>query len=453
MMEYSEVLLVFFFLQLILITVSAQLCGVLAERLGQTKVIGEIIAGLILGPSLFGLVSPDAYNLVFKSVPPQSLYFMGQIGLALLMFQIGLEFDFSHLRAKKNKRTSIAIALSSFGFPLVLGIIAAWYSRPYLAPNSEALGYVLFCGTALCITAVPVLGRIVMDLGVARLPVSGIAMMAAAITDILGWFLLAIVVAIVSAKFQLLVFLTQIALFLGYVVVCWFVVRPLLLKIIVVLDAQQHHVAVPVIGILFAAILLSGLATSLLGLHSAFGGFMMGLLVRGHHGFAARWKTGVAGFINASFVPVFFAYAGSHAELGQIASWNLLPWFGLFLTVAILGKFVGSYVVARLTGLNSTQAKIVGALMNTRGLMELIVLTVGLDLGIIPVGVYTVLVLMALATTLMTGPLLRRWIPHVAEQETDKHATCAVQRVKQGSGRSAPDGEVKESPESWVVRQ
>ena len=428
-MKNPETLLVFFFLQLVLIIISAQLCGVLAEKLGQTKVIGEIVAGLMLGPSLFGFLSPDAYNFIFKSISPQGLYFLGQIGLVLLMFQIGLEFDFNHIKTRGNKKASITIALSGLALPFVLGVVVAWFSKDQLAPNTDALGYILFCGTALCITAVPVLGRIMMDLGITRFAVSGIAMMAASITDVLGWFILAVIVAVASAKFQLSTFLTQIGLFIVYVVVCWYVVRPVLLKIVKFFDTGQQHLAAPVIGVLLVAILLSGLATSLLGLHSAFGGLMIGLLVRSNHELVDKWKKNVAGFINVSFVPVFFAYAGSHAELGKIISWDLLPWFGVFLAAAVLGKFGGSYIAGRMTGLSSMQARIVGVLMNTRGLMELIVLTIGLDLGIIPPTVYAVLVLMAIVTTLMTAPLLRLWMPSLIKHELENSPPYVVQRI------------------------
>jgi Kef-type K+ transport system membrane component KefB len=415
-------------MQLTLIIVSAQLLGILAEKMGQVKVIGEIVAGLVLGPSLFGFLSPAAYHFVFKSVPSQSLYFIGQIGLVLLMFQTGLEFDFSNLKILKNKITPIFVALCGFTLPFLMGIIIGWFSRPYLAPTSHPIGYILFCGTALCFTAVPVLGRIMIDLGATNLPVSGITMMAASITDILGWFLLAIVITVISADFQFSAFITQLVLFFAYIFVCLYIVRPLLLKLIAFLDARQHALTT-VIPTLLAAIFLSGLTTSFLGLHSAFGGLMIGLLMRRHHGLVDHWKKNVAGFINASFVPVFFAYAGSHTELGRIASWNLFPWMCLFLGAAVFGKFGGSYLAGRVTGLNPSEARVVGILMNTRGVIELIALTIGLDLGIIPSSVYAVLVFMAVVTTLMTVPLLKLWMPYLIEHKHDDSTVCAVQRV------------------------
>lgn len=403
--------LLFFFLQLVVIILAAHSFAWLAERVGQARVIGEVIAGVLLGPSGMGLLFPDAYRFTFQTTPSESLYFLGQVGLVLLMFQLGAEMDLSQLSQRKNRVASAAVAVSGLTLPFVLGASIAWASWSFLAPAIPRLGYVLFCGVALSITAVPVLGRILLDLGFTRTYVGGIAMTAAMITDVTGWFILAAVVSIVAAGFDPLGFVRQLALFGGYLLVGWKIVRPLLRRLIAFIDARGGGFSLGSTSVVLAAVLVSGLAALLLGLHGAFGGFLMGLLLRDQSELIERWKQGGGALVNVLFVPVFFAYAGLHMDVGKLGAWSYLPWFVLFLLAAILGKFGGCYIAARSFGLSSSQARVVGILMNTRGLMELIVLAIGYELGVIPREVYTMLVLMAILTTLMTAPLLKRWAP------------------------------------------
>lgn len=429
-MSATDTHLPFFFLQLVVIIVTTHLLAGVAERVGQARVIGEVIAGVLLGPSGLGLLFPDVYRFTFQTTPSESLYFLGQTGLVLLMFQLGAEMDFSQLEQRKNRVASVAVAMSGLALPFALGASIAWASWPFLAPAIPRLGYVLFCGVALSITAVPVLGRILLDLDFARTYVGGIAMTAAMITDVTGWFILAAVVSVVAAGFDPLGFVQQLALFGGYVFIGWKIVRPLLRRLVAFIESRSGGSTLGSTPVVLAAVLVSGLATLLLGLHSAFGGFLMGLLLRDQTELIERWKRGGGTLVNVLFVPVFFAYAGLRMDIGKLSSWSYLPWFLLFLGAAILGKFGGCYAAGRWFGLSSTQARVVGILMNTRGLMELIVLAIGYELGVIPREVYTMLVLMAILTTLMTAPLLKRWAPALglspAPPRWERHGEAAA---------------------------
>lgn len=409
---FSEAPLALALLQLAVIVVSAQICGLIAQRLGQTRVIGEILAGIALGPSVLGMVSPEAYT-AFQSGSSQGLYLFGQVGLVLLMFHIGLEFDLGGTQSRVNQIASVAVAVSGIVIPFLIGVIVAAWSHRHLAPSVPLLDYSLFCGVAMSITAIPVLGRIMIDLGIARSAIGGLAMKAAAITDVLGWLMLAVVMEIVSARVDTIAVLEQVGMIVLYVLVCWFVVRPMLDKLLMFLDDDTKDIGVPVVAALLITVLLSGYATVKLGLHGAFGGLVIGILVRKRRQLADHWQRSSGVTINALLVPLFFYYAGSHADFGKIVSWDLVPWCIVFFLAAILGKFGGCYVASRIVGLVPTQARVIAALMNTRGLMELLVLTIGLDLGVIPMDVYSLLVVMAIGTTLMTAPLVRRWMPAV----------------------------------------
>lgn len=412
-MSVADTHLLFFFLQLVVIVIATHIFAWLAERIGQARVIGEVIAGVLLGPSGMGLLFPDTYRIIFQSTPSESLYFLGQVGLVLLMFQLGAEMDFSQLAHRKNRVASAAVAVSGLALPFILGVSIAWASWPFLAPAIPRLGYVLFCGVALAITAVPVLGRILLDLGFTRTYVGGIAMTAAMITDVTGWFVLAAIVSVVAAGFDPLGFVRQLALFGGYLLVGWKIIRPLLRRLLAFIEARSDGFSLASTSVVLCAVLASGLTALLLGLHGAFGGFLMGLLLRDQSKLIERWKRGGGTLVNVLFVPVFFAYAGLHMDIGKLGAWSYLPWFVLFLLAAILGKFGGCYIAGRSFGLSPSQARVVGILMNTRGLMELIVLAIGFELGVIPREVYTMLVLMAILTTLMTAPLLKRWAPAI----------------------------------------
>jgi Kef-type K+ transport system membrane component KefB len=359
------------------------------------------VAGILLGPSLFGQLSPDLYALVFASAPAHGLSLLAEIGLVLLMFQIGLEFDASHLAVRKNQSLAISVALTGLALPFALGVGLAVWTHPLLAPTQPLVGYALFVGIALAVTAVPVLARMLTDLGMEGLLLSRIA---------LAWLLLAVAIAVVRADAFVVTFVIKLGLLLAYVLACRYLLGPALLRVLGWLGRQRGAVPSPM-AVMMVLALLSGMATSGLGFHSAFGGLLMGMILSANQALVQQWKTEVSGFVSLCLLPLFFALAGSRAQLGFIASWSQASWFLIFLAMAVLGKFGGCYLAARGGGFNHQQARLVGVLMNTRGLMELVILSIGLEMGLISPAVYSILLLMAIVTTAMTVPLVRRWLP------------------------------------------
>jgi Kef-type K+ transport system membrane component KefB len=406
----TEVLLFFTLLQLSVIVVAARLAGEIAVRLSQSRAVGEIIAGLMLGPSLFGLLLPGIFEYVFRSAPAEPMTILSQIGLILLMFQIGLEFDFAHLKAGQNRNAVLRISAMGLALPFSLGLLFGWISHPYLAPQINQLGYTLFVGTAFSITALPILGRILMELDLTRSRVGVIAISSAAINDVIGWLMLAVVTALTVAEFSPAHFALKIGLILIYVAVCWWVIRPLLLRLLGRSGADGGKLSLNLVGVLISAIFLSGMTTYHLGIFAIFGGFMLGVLLHDQTAFVRAWRDKVGDFVVVFFLPIFFTYTGLRTNIGALNSPQLWGWCVLLVSLASVGKFGGCYFAARRSGLSVREAKAIGIMMNTRGLMELVVLNVGLDLGVIPPEVFTMLVIMAIASTVVTTPALRIWL-------------------------------------------
>jgi Kef-type K+ transport system membrane component KefB len=402
------------------IVLAARLFGSLSVRFGNSRAVGEIVAGLVLGPSLFGVLWPAGFAFVFRSAPGEPMTILSQVGLILLLVQIGLEFDFSHLRASPSWRAVARIALLGEVFPFLLGFAFGQFSAPLIFPQGNALGYSLFCGTAFSITAVPVLGRIMLELGLHRTRLGAIAISAAAINDVVGWLLLAIVSALAVAQFSAGRFVLQAALLIVYVAACWWLARPLLLRLIRSSGSLEAPLPLNLLGILLAAAFVSGMITYHIGIFAIFGGFMLGVLLHDQRELAAAWRDKVGSFVEVFFVPIFFTYTGLRTEIGLLGDWQMWGWCLLLVALATLGKFGGCYWAARWAGLDATEARAVGVMMNTRGLMELIVINVGYDLGVLPRSVFTMLVIMALLSTLVTTPALRRWL-HTQGVEEAKH--------------------------------
>ncbi|AMP01467.1 sodium/hydrogen exchanger family protein [Collimonas arenae] len=394
-------------LQLGVIILAALICGAVAERLGQSRVVGEIAAGLLLGPSILGAVDIDLYHSLFSSATMPAMSQLGEFGLILLMFQLGLHLDVNSLQGRARMTAPLAISLLGMIIPFVLGCAIGVISRPIVAPQVTPLGYILFCGLALSISAVPVMARIVMDLRMTGAPAATLAMAAATFTDLLGWLMLAVIAALAAGTFSFGQTLRDLGLLCAFVAASVLIARPLWQRL---LNRRKEMAMSPaILACVICYVLLSSWITATIGFHSAFGALMAALVLRGQPELVQAWRQRIEGFVELVLMPVFFAYAGIRVSLGSVQSADFWPWFFLFLAAAILGKFGGSYLGARLSGISHRDARVIGALMNTRGLMELIVLTIGLQLGILPVPVYSMLVLMALVTTAMTVPLLRRW--------------------------------------------
>lgn len=412
----AELTLFFTLLQIIVIIAAARIAASVAIRLKQSPAVGEIVVGVLLGPSLFGLVAPQTFHYVFQSVPATPMTMMSQIGLILLMFQIGLEFDFNHLRAPKNRTVVLAVAAAGIVLPFALGLAIGYASAPYLAANINPTAYSLFIATALSITAVPILGRIMMEFNITRHYLGTITITSAAINDVIGWFLLAAITALTLSAFSLENLSIRLALFVAYIAFFWWVVRPILRRLIARAQISSENFPDSFLALLLILIFASAIATYKIGIFAIFGGFMMGVILFDQQPLIEAWKKRISAFITVFFLPIFFTYTGLRTDINGLDSAALWGWFLVMLGAATLGKFGGCYWAARRCGLDRTESKIIAVMMNTRALMELIVLNIGLDLGVIPPPVFTMLVLMAIISTVITAPFLRYWLPKLGNQ-------------------------------------
>lgn len=406
-----EQLLLPVLIQLMVIIGAARLGAILFGRVGQPQVCGEIAAGLLLGPSLFGGLFPDLFAHVFDPSTGNAISLLSQLGLVLLMFLIGLEFDFGHLRG--NSQGAATISASGIVVPFALGVVLAHAIHSAVAPHVPIWHFALFMGTALSITAIPVLGRIMIELNIQRTRIGSITISAAAVDDAVGWVLLAIVTAVVRAEFVPGRFALMIGAAAAYTVFVLLIARPLLRRW--VRAAMQKHggeLSLRTLAMLLILVFGSAAITNAIGIFSVFGAFLLGAALYDEEEFREAVRRALGGFVLAFFLPIFFAYTGLRTDIGTITGSAL--WFicALVLLAAVVGKFGGCAAGARLAGFTATDSAIVGALMNTRGLMELVVVNIGFDLGVIPSSVYFMLVMMAVVTTYMTAPMVRRLAAH-----------------------------------------
>lgn len=414
----TENLLFFTLMQLVVILLAARVAGSVALRLGQARVIGEIVVGLLLGPSLFGALAPDTFQYVFHSVSSTPLTVMSQIGLILLMFQIGLDFDFSHLKARNNLNVVVLVSTLGLITPFLLGLVVGWISHESLAPGVHPLGYSLFLATALSITAVPILGCIMMEFGLTRTPIGVITITSAAINDVVGWLTLAIITALTLSAFSFFDMLNNLAGLLAYAALCWWGLRPLLRWLLARYAIDSNDLPQTLLAILLAMIFLSAMATYKIGIFAIFGGFMLGVLLHDELAFVSAWKGRIADFISVFFLPIFFTYTGMRTNIGALDSVDMWGWCLIILAAGALGKYGGCYLGARWASRTSSESHIIGVMMNTRGLMELVVINIGYDLGVIPPSVFNMLVIMAVVSTLITAPALRRWLPRMRAEQS-----------------------------------
>jgi len=409
----------FVLLQWAAIVIAARLGGALAVRCGQARVVGEVLTGLALGPSLLGALAPEFWQTLFAAAPlgdqagevRRVMKLIAQFGLVLLMFQIGLAFEFRLLAAPRERRAVAWVTTLGLAIPFALGLGLGFWTQPLLAPDVQALGYVLFMAVAMSITAVPVLGRMLFELGLAQRPLGVVTMASAALNDVVGWFALAIVSALAVSAFSPGGMLLKLAAFLAWAAFCWIVIRPWLAgRTAQALGAHGGTLPAATILLLAALALGSALVTWGIGLFAIFGGFLIGVLVHDQPGLAAAWQRQIGDRVSTYLLPVFFALNGLHTTVGSLggAEWG---WCAGMIAVATVGKFVSGFLAARIAGFPAREARCIGIMMNTRGLMELIVLNLGRELGVIPPAVFTMLVLMAVFTTAATMPLMRRWLP------------------------------------------
>jgi Kef-type K+ transport system membrane component KefB len=393
-----------FIVQLALIVLVSRALGILVRRMGQPMVIAEISAGIVLGPSLFGLVLPSAYATVFAPSSMEVLKLTSQLGLVLFMFLVGLELDPKMLRGRAQ--TSIAISHTSIVVPFALGSGLALFLKDRLSdPSVPLLSFSLFLGAAMSITAFPVLARILSEQRLLKTRIGAVTITCAAVDDVTAWCILAFIVANTKAAGVRGAMLTT-CLALAYISIMFFAVRPLLQRVAARVSGREsltENVAAGTLVLLFA----SSVVTELIGIHALFGAFLFGAVIPKEGGFARALVDRMEQLVLVLLLPLFFAYSGVRTQIGLLNSWDAWAIAGLILLVACVGKFGASTLVAKLTGLSWRESSTLGVLMNTRGLMELIVLNIGLDLGVISPTLFTMMVVMALVTTFMTTPILR----------------------------------------------
>jgi Kef-type K+ transport system membrane component KefB len=389
-------------LAMIVVIIAARLLGAVFRRLAQPAVIGEVVAGILLGPSLLGRVAPEVSTYLLPPSVAPYLQIIAQLGVILFMFLVGLELDTSLLR--KRTRATVAISHASIVLPMALGAGSAMFIHRELAPAGVPLHvFALFLGVSMSVTAFPVLARILTDRGISKTELGTLAISCAAVDDVTAWCLLAGVVGFARHDFGDA--LRTLALSALYVTVMLVVVRPLLARLV----RRQEllgRLTPGAVALVFIGLLASALATEYAGIHALFGAFLLGAIIPHESLLAKDLKVKLEDLVVMLLLPAFFAYTGMRTQIGLLSDvWSWLVCAAL-IAVACAGKFGGGTLAARLTGLSWRDAASIGVLMNTRGLMELVVLNIGLDLGVISPALFAMLVVMAIVTTLATTPLL-----------------------------------------------
>lgn len=390
-----------FILQLIIIMIVARIMGYLFQLIGQPLVIGEIVAGLILGPSVLGALAPQLSAFIFPERSIDILQQLSQLGLIFFMFIIGMELDLKSFRKSANK--AILISIASIVIPFISGVLLAYYLYGnYVAQHIKFTGFALFMGTTMCITAFPILARIVQERKLTRTPVGTMAITVAAIGDVVAWCILAVVIAFVKAR-GISQSLVTIALSILYILLMFYLVKPFMYRVGRVYSSRET-MGKPIVAFVFLVILISSLFTEAIGIHALFGAFMAGVVMPENLGFKRIFTEKIEDVSLVVLLPLFFVSTGLRTEVGLINSGHLWLVCFIIILIAVVGKFGGTLLASRYAGLNWNHSLTLSVLMNAKGLMELIVLNIGYDLGILSPEVFAMLVLMALVTTILTGP-------------------------------------------------
>lgn len=392
------------FLQLMVIIAASRLAGKWFTRLGQPAVVGEMAAGILLGPSLFGLVAPEMFAFVFPESSLGALKLFSQIGVCLFMFAVGMELDVSQVKSKAH--TAVVVSHASIVFPYLLGVLLAYFLFSHLAAAGTTFtAFALFLGISMSITAFPVLARILQERRMTKTFLGSTAITCAAVDDVTAWSILAFVVAIARAS-SLGGSALNLMLVLVFIAIMIWGVRKALPRWLGEKRLANEEPSKGTLATVVCVVVAAALCTEVIGIHALFGAFLAGAIMPERHGFRHKLNVRVENFSSVLLLPLFFAFTGLRTQIGllnDLQGWLLCL---LIIGVATLGKLGGSAVAARFNGMSWSDSLQLGALMNTRGLMELIALNIGYDLGILSPRIFTMLVIMALATTMMTGPLL-----------------------------------------------
>lgn len=391
-------------LQVVVILIATRAVGAVFTRLGQPAVIGEILAGILLGPSLLGWLWPEGFHFIFPKESMGSLKLLSQIGVCLFMFVVGLELDLGHLRQKAQ--VALVVSHSSIMIPYMLGVtLALFLYTNYAGAGTSFVAFALFMGIAMSITAFPVLARILKDRGISKTYLGSMALTCAAVGDATAWGILAFVVAI-GKSISLTSTAVCLFLVLVFVAVMIWGVKPRLSQWLNVGRMEDGAPGRGVMAGVIVLVMVSALTTEVVGIHALFGAFLAGVVMPPQEEFRNYLTVRLEHFSSMFLLPLFFAFSGLRTHVGLLN--DLTGWLVCLaiIGVAILGKLGGTMVTARLSGMTWNDSFALGALMNTRGLVELVALNIGYDMGILTPRIFTMMVLMALVTTFLTGPLL-----------------------------------------------
>lgn len=390
-------------LQIISILIVSRIFGYLFKKIGQPTVIGEILAGIVLGPSLLGYFYPDAFHFLFATKSLGNLYILSQIGLILFMFTIGMDLNMGELKQKMGK--IYVISHASIIIPYFFGMLLAFFVfQEFAAAQTTFLSFALFIGISMSITAFPVLARIVQEKGLSKTHLGTVSIASAAINDVTAWCILAAVIAIAKTG-SFVSSLYTIGFSVLYVLVMLFLVRPFL-KRVGEIYSNSEVLNKSIIAFLLLILIVSAWVTQIIGIHALFGAFLAGVVMPQLPKFRKLIIDKIEDVSVTLLLPLFFVFTGLRTEIGLLNTFYLWEICGLFILVAILGKFAGGAFTARILGETWKDSLSIGVLMNTRGLMELIVLNIGYEMGILPPPIFVMLVIMALVTTFMTTPAL-----------------------------------------------
>jgi Kef-type K+ transport system membrane component KefB len=392
------------FLQLVVIIAISRIVGKLFTFMGQPSVVGEMAAGILLGPSLFGLLTPDLFQFVFPANSLNTIKLLSQVGVCLFMFSVGMDLNISHVRNKAH--TAVVVSHASIVFPYLLGVVLAYFLYTSMAaPGASFIAFALFMGISMSITAFPVLARILQERGMTKSFLGSTAITCAAVDDVTAWSILAFVVAIARST-SLGGSALNLLLIGAFMLVMVAIVRPGLPKWLGEKRLKAENPSKGVMATVICVVVASALCTEVIGIHALFGAFLAGAIMPDLHGFRHKLHVRIENFSSVLLLPLFFVFTGLRTQialLNDLSGWGMCL---IIIAVASLGKLGGTALTARLTGMGWRDSLQLGALMNTRGLMELIALNIGYDLGILSPRIFTMLVIMALATTALTGPLL-----------------------------------------------